>query len=100
MKNCRLLDKLLSTKDVILTDGATGTGLFELGLTAGEAPETWNIKHEKKIREHYQSFIDSDCDIILTNSFGGNSLRLKLHGLSDKAFLFSKISVKLFLSFF
>ena len=95
MRDSTLLDKLLATRDFILTDGATGTGLFELGLTAGEAPETWNIKHEKKIREHYQSFIDSDCDIILTNSFGGNSLRLKLHGLSDKAFLFSKISAEI-----
>ena len=79
---------------MLLADGAMGTSLFELGLKSGDAPETWNTLQSSKIRMHYQSFIESGCDIILTNSFGGNSLRLHLHGLSDWAFELSRISAE------
>ena len=95
MQSSELLAKKLVEKAVLLADGATGTSLFELGLKSGDAPETWNILQSAKIRRHYQSFIESGCDIILTNSFGGNSLRLHLHGLSDKAFELSRISAEI-----
>ena len=32
------LAKLLEDKGVLLADGATGTNLFEMGLTSGDAP--------------------------------------------------------------
>ena len=34
-----MLDTLLRERDWLLADGATGTNLFEMGLTSGEAPE-------------------------------------------------------------
>ena len=33
---------LLSQKSHLLTDGATGTNLFNMGLSSGDAPELWN----------------------------------------------------------
>ena len=33
------LSHVLETRDWLLTDGATGTNLFNMGLTAGYAPE-------------------------------------------------------------
>ena len=72
-----------------------GTSLFEMGLDSGDPPEIWNISKSKKIRSHYRSFVEADSDIILTNSFGANSLRLKLHGLSDRTFEISKISAEI-----
>ena len=95
MYNLDLLEKKLSENVVFLADGAMGTGLFEMGLDSGDPPEIWNIHHPERIRSHYQSFIEMGSDIILTNSFGGNSLRLKLHGLSDKAFEISRISAEI-----
>ena len=44
------LDNILADK-LLLTDGATGTNLFSKGLIAGDAPELWNIEHNKKIAE-------------------------------------------------
>lgn len=74
-----ILQQQIDEKGVLLADGATGTNLFAMGLVSGDAPELWNADQPDKIRALYRSFIDAGSDIILTNSFGGNSYRLKLH---------------------
>ena len=73
-------ERLLAEKPFLLADGATGTNLFQLGLQTGDAPELWNADHPDRIQQHYRSFIEAGSDIILTNTFGGNASRLKLHG--------------------
>ena len=78
-----LLQDLLRTRDWLLADGATGTGLFGMGLPHGEAPEVWNLARPDRIRAHYRAFLDAGADIVLTNSFGGTANRLRLHGLAD-----------------
>ena len=70
-----MLASLLSSGKVLIADGATGTNLFEMGLVAGEAPEVWNLEHPDRVMALHQGFIDSGADIILTNTFGGNSRR-------------------------
>ena len=73
------LSKLLETRDWLLADGATGTNLFNMGLSSGDAPEFWNIHEPDKIRALYRNAVEAGSDIFLTNSFGGNASRLKLH---------------------
>ena len=73
-------DKLLAAK-FLIADGATGTNLFSKGLTTGDAPELWNIENTRKVGELHTDFLEAGSQLILTNSFGGSSCRLKL----DKA---------------
>ncbi|CUH53578.1 betaine--homocysteine S-methyltransferase [Shimia marina] len=73
------LSKLLETRDWLMADGATGTNLFNMGLTSGDAPEIWNDTHPENIKKLYSLAVESGSDIFLTNSFGGNASRLKLH---------------------
>ena len=73
------LSKHLETHDFILADGATGTNLFNMGLTAGDAPEFWNVDAAEKIHSLYQGAVAAGSDLFLTNTFGGNASRLKLH---------------------
>lgn len=73
------LSALLETRDWLLADGATGTNLFNMGLTAGDAPEFWNVDHPERIITLYKGAIDAGSDLFLTNTFGGNASRLKLH---------------------
>ena len=68
-----------------LADGATGTNLFAMGLTPGDAPELWNAAHPDRIESLHRAFVDAGADIILTNSFGANRRRLMLHGLEARA---------------
>jgi 5-methyltetrahydrofolate--homocysteine methyltransferase len=81
----RFLD-LLQTRPWLLADGATGTNLFAAGLMSGDAPELWNVdpENEENIFALNKSFVDAGSDIVLTNSFGGNRYRLKLHGAQDR----------------
>jgi 5-methyltetrahydrofolate--homocysteine methyltransferase len=78
------LFELLEQKPVLLLDGATGTNLFAMGLQSGDSPEFWNTTQPEKIAKHYRSFIEAGSDVILTNTFGGTSYRLKLHDGQDR----------------
>ena len=62
------LKKLLTTQDYILADGATGTTLMAFGLTQGDPPEEWNIKHPEHIRAMHRNFIEAGSQIILTRT--------------------------------
>ena len=73
------LQAMLAARPHLLADGATGTNLFHMGLTSGDAPELWNEEHPDRIKALYRQFVDAGADIILTNSFGGNRRRLALH---------------------
>jgi methionine synthase I (cobalamin-dependent) len=69
----------LATRPWLLADGATGTNYFQMGLVSGDAPEMWNFEHPERVRELHRRFIEAGADIVLTNTFGGNRHRLKLH---------------------
>ena len=79
-----LISKLLNERGVLLADGATGSNLFDMGLQTGDSPELWNVTHPDRVTRLCQSFVDAGSDIVLTNSFGGNRYRLKLHDAADR----------------
>ena len=74
----------LNSRPWLLADGATGTNYFQMGLVSGDAPEMWNFEHPDRVRQLHKEFIDAGADIVLTNSFGGNRHRLKLHDAQDR----------------
>ncbi|WP_147124676.1 betaine--homocysteine S-methyltransferase [Shimia ponticola] len=90
-----ILHTLLDTQGWVLADGATGTNLFNMGLEAGDAPELWNETKPDAIRALYKGAVDAGSDLFLTNSFGGNRARLKLHDAGDRARELSRISAEL-----
>ena len=75
-----IFTRLLATRDWLMADGATGTTLFNMGLPAGTAPEVWNLNHPEAIRKLYGDAVAAGADIFLTNTYGGNAARLRLHG--------------------
>ncbi len=89
------LTKLLSTRDWLMADGATGTNLFNMGLSSGEPPEFWNVDEPDNIRALYKGAVDAGSDIFLTNSFGGNASRLKLHGAQGRVHELNKVAAAL-----
>lgn len=89
------LEDLLARKGALLADGATGTNLFEMGLVSGDAPELWNTDAPEKIKALHQSFVDAGSDIILTNTFGCNRHRLKLHKAEGRVRELNIAAVKL-----
>jgi 5-methyltetrahydrofolate--homocysteine methyltransferase len=75
---------LLAARPWLLADGATGTNYFQMGLTSGDAPELWNFDHPERVRGLHGRFIAAGADIVLTNTFGANRYRLRLHDAQDR----------------
>ncbi|TAJ99633.1 MAG: methionine synthase [Chloroflexota bacterium] len=75
-------DALLGSGEPVLADGAMGTMLFSAGLQFGDPPEMWNVALPQGsiVRQIHRGYLDAGSRIILTNTFGGNRLRLSLHG--------------------
>jgi len=89
------LASLLAEKKILLADGATGTNYFEMGLMAGDAPELWNVDAPEKVASLHQQFVDAGADIILSNTFGCNRNRLKLHKAEGRVFELNKAAVEI-----
>ncbi|MGI9364108.1 MAG: betaine--homocysteine S-methyltransferase [Rhizobiaceae bacterium] len=89
------LKALIEEKGVLLADGATGTNFFNMGLVSGDAPELWNHDAPEKVKALHQSFVDAGSDIILTNTFGGNRHRLKLHDAQDRVRELNRLAAQL-----
>ncbi|MFQ1701269.1 betaine--homocysteine S-methyltransferase [Loktanella agnita] len=89
------LSKLLASRDWLMADGATGTNLFNMGLMSGDAPEFWNVNETAKIKTLYKGAADAGSDIFLTNSFGANASRLKLHDGQSRVHELNKAAAEL-----
>ena len=85
----------IADKGFILADGAIGTNLFAKGLETGDAPELWNVDEPEKVLELHREFVEAGADILLTNSFGANEYRLKLHDAQDRVDLLNQEAVRL-----
>ncbi len=77
-------EALLGSGSVVIADGGMGTMLIARGLQRGTAPELWNVERPDDVRAIHRAYIEAGAQIILTNSFGGNRLRLELHGISGR----------------
>jgi 5-methyltetrahydrofolate--homocysteine methyltransferase len=67
----------LNGGEILVSDGATATNYQEMGMAIGVAPEEWVFDHADKVLGLHAAFITAGADIILTDTFGGTSLRLR-----------------------
>jgi 5-methyltetrahydrofolate--homocysteine methyltransferase len=74
----------LTSKKILLCDGAMGTELQRRGLKVGDCPEEYNLTHPEIIQAIHKDYYDAGSDIVETNTFGGSRLRLKFYGLDNK----------------
>ena len=81
---------LLAEPGPILADGAMGTMLFEAGLQFGDPPEVWNLTQPDLIRRIHRGYLDAGSRMLLTNTFGGNRLRLSLTGHEGRVAEFNR----------
>ena len=62
--------KSILGKEILFFDGGTGTVLQEMGLKAGELPETWNINKPENIIDLNFRYFCAGSNIVNTNTFG------------------------------
>ena len=81
-------------RGVVIFDGATGTNLQAIGLTADDfggpdlegCNELLNLTRPDVIRALHRSFLDVGVDVVETNTFGAFAIPLAEYGLEGKAY--------------
>src|ERR1700694_1318715 len=67
----------LKAGEVLIADGATATNYQQMGMAIGVAPEDWIFDQPEKVLGLHRAFIEAGSDIILTDTFGATSPRLR-----------------------
>lgn len=69
---------------VLLLDGGMGSLLIARGLEGGEAAEGWNLEHPDRVAAAHRAYVTAGSDVVQTNTFGGNPVKLAASGLGGR----------------
>lgn len=89
-----LLERLLARGPVV-TDGAWGTQLQARGLAIGAFPDAWNLTQSDQVHAVARAYVEAGSQVILTNTFGANRLRLAEVGLADQVAEINRAGVEI-----
>ena len=75
---------------VVLFDGAMGTMLYKRGIFINRCFDEVNLSRPELVESIHREYIDAGAQVIETNTFGANRVKLKLHGFYE---LLGKINI-------
>jgi len=78
------LRDLLADGKVHVLDGAMGTMLYAKGFLLNVCYDELNLKQPKLVLEVHDAYVRAGAEILETNTFGANPVKLKSHGLADE----------------
>jgi methionine synthase I (cobalamin-dependent)/5,10-methylenetetrahydrofolate reductase len=69
---------------VLVCDGAMGTMLYAKGIFLNRSFDELNVREPDLVSEVHQAYVRAGADVIETNTFGANRIKLGTFGLSDQ----------------
>ena len=69
---------------VLVCDGAMGTMLYAKGVFINKSFDALNVTQPDLVAEIHQEYVRAGADIIETNTFGANRIKLGSFGLADR----------------
>ncbi len=87
--------KLLQEKGVIVFDGAMGTILQEKDVPQGSPLEELNLIEPNKVAAVHFSYAEVGVDVVETNTFGANRIKLGRYGLESKTEAINREGVRI-----
>ncbi len=82
------LDRL--TRGPLLADGAMGTYLYAQGISFEHNFDELNLSQPRIIGSVHRAYLAAGADLVETNTFGANRMRLAAFGLEDKVRLIAR----------
>ena len=70
---------------VLVCDGAIGTLLYSRGSFANRCLDELNLTHPGLVTEVHCAYVEAGADVIETNTFSANRVKLAAFGLADQA---------------
>jgi homocysteine S-methyltransferase len=69
---------------VLVCDGAMGTMLYAKGVFINRCFDSLNVMSPDTVTEIHQDYVRAGADVLETNTFGANRIKLRSFGLGDK----------------
>ena len=79
----------------LLADGAMGTVIYARGVFINRCYDELNLSDPGLILSIHEEYLQAGAEIIETNTFGANRIRLARHGLADKVAAINAAGVRL-----
>jgi len=90
------MDLLEKVKEkTILFDGALGTMLMDSGHAAGKSPILFNLEQPDLVADIHKQYYEAGSEVVVTNTFGGNPLKLAAEGLEQQVESLNREGVRL-----
>ncbi len=87
-----LLERL--AQGPLLADGAMGTLLYQHGVGFDQSFDELNLSRPALVESVHRDYLVAGAEMIETNTFGANAVRLAAHGLQEKVRLMGRQGVK------
>lgn len=72
------------TERALVADGAMGTVLYSKGVFINRCFDELNLSMPHLVREVHQDYVKAGAEILETNTFGANRVRLAAFGMAEK----------------
>jgi homocysteine S-methyltransferase len=69
---------------VLVCDGAMGTMLYAKGVFINRCFDALNLAEPARVADVHQDYVRAGADVIETNTFGANRIKLRGFGLADR----------------
>ncbi|MGI9090929.1 MAG: bifunctional homocysteine S-methyltransferase/methylenetetrahydrofolate reductase [Gemmatimonadaceae bacterium] len=79
-----LLRRLLDPSSVVMFDGAMGTMIYTRGVFINQCYDELNLRAPDLIRGIHEAYVKAGAEVLETNTFGANRVKLAQHGLGDQ----------------
>src|SRR3954463_7694260 len=80
----KLLAELLDPSRIVLFDGAMGTMLYGKGVFINQCYDELSLRAPDLVRDVHKAYVKAGAQVLETNSFGANRLRLAQYGLDKQ----------------
>ncbi|MBI4442651.1 MAG: bifunctional homocysteine S-methyltransferase/methylenetetrahydrofolate reductase [Acidobacteria bacterium] len=80
---------------VFVCDGAMGTMLYSMGIPLNRCFEELNLVMPSLVKEVHEAYVRAGAELLETNTFGANPLRLEQYALADKCQEINRAGVRL-----
>ena len=80
----RTLRELIADNRVHVVDGAMGTMLYGRGVFLNVCYDELSLKQPDLVREIHREYVRAGAELLETNTFGANPLKLATYGLADE----------------
>ena len=76
-----LLKRLVDPASVVVFDGAMGTMIYTRGVFINQCYDELNLRAPDLIRGIHDAYVKAGAEVLETNTFGANRIKLSAHGL-------------------